>query len=629
MDSGAQMEAGGRTVLEQSPMAAARAGKELSTNWLGQASGNLATGLASGTPSFRASWQSQVNAWRGISRGTNGVESEDANEASAANSTSAAPRSRAANQEQTSASAQAASANLQSANTTTQQSVSTILTGQKMNWSQTGRFAWDVEQNAGDQATSAENIGAAAIERPGTTNRKRVDSASQKTNEEKPAPTTTTGTQTIAPKIEAPIQIPIPPDQSQILKPALTAETTPASEASLEFLRWSSEQSSGSAQLSGAPETAGAAADLVVSDAFGSGITTGLLKQPMHAGPAYTLRNGTQGVTIHETAAPSSDGADEAAGSRQTTAQVSLVARSEEPLHEQLTTRSSVTNENLSSQSLPTATANDLTHSASVENAAPSSTTLAAVSNVAQASADAAQDNSARMTDRTMLRAANRNATGEPALNTTPVAAAQSAVVEAAASSELRNPGATHISTELAPDHQQVAAAHPDAASVRDTFSALDSGNPPDTPAWTRVGSQHAEAGFRDPALGWVGVRADLNGGGIHATLVPSSAEAAQTLNGHLAGLSTHLVQQQTPVASLTMALPGESGIESGMGQRMQQSAEGNPQQGAPGESQSGLEENAPTAASTSILTTSSQSSTRDSFTHNAESCGTHISVMA
>ena len=81
IDPGAEMAAGGRAGLGQTPMAAVGLGKELSANWLKPASGNLATGLASEAPSFRSSWQAQVDAWRGVSRGTNVVESHDASEA--------------------------------------------------------------------------------------------------------------------------------------------------------------------------------------------------------------------------------------------------------------------------------------------------------------------------------------------------------------------------------------------------------------------------------------------------------------------------------------------------------------------------------------------------------------------
>jgi flagellar hook-length control protein FliK len=129
--------------------------------------------------------------------------------------------------------------------------------------------------------------------------------------------------------------------------------------------------------------------------------------------------------------------------------------------------------------------------------------------------------------------------------------------------------------------------------------------------------------------LGWVSVRADLDAGGIHATLVPSSAEAAQALNGHLAGLSTHLVEQQSPVASLTMASPSQSGVENGMGQRMQQGAEGNPQGNAHEDAQAGSRANAPPASTTSVLNAPAQAGIRASFAQPGDLRGTHISVMA
>jgi hypothetical protein len=251
------------------------------------------------------------------------------------------------------------------------------------------------------------------------------------------------------------------------------------------------------------------------------------------------------------------------------------------------------------------------------------------VSGPVQAIADTAQNSATQWSDRSTTRASIRDATGESVPSATQVSAAQPAIVDAAASSGLRNPGTQHIPTASAPDHQQAATATSAAAPARDTFAALDAGTSPGTPAWTHAGSQHAEAGFRDPALGWVGVRADLDAGGIHATLVPSSAEAAQALNGHLAGLSTHLVEQQAPVASLTMASPSESGVEDGVGQRMQQGAEGNPQGNAPDEAQAGSQENAPPAQSTSVLDAPAQAGIRDSLTQTGNLRGTHISVLA
>ena len=144
MDLGAEMEAGGQAGKGQSLLAGARPGRELSTNWLKPASGNLATGLASEAPSFRSSWQAQVNAWRGVSRGTNGVESQDASEAETADATSGALISRAANPGKISPSAQESnsslpSSSLSSSGVVTKQNVSIPAASQKESWSDTGR----------------------------------------------------------------------------------------------------------------------------------------------------------------------------------------------------------------------------------------------------------------------------------------------------------------------------------------------------------------------------------------------------------------------------------------------------------------------------------------------------------
>ncbi len=111
----------------------------------------------------------------------------------------------------------------------------------------------------------------------------------------------------------------------------------------------------------------------------------------------------------------------------------------------------------------------------------------------------------------------------------------------------------------------------------RETFAALDAGDAAAKPTWIHAGMQRAEAGFEDPALGWVGVRADSSGGGVHAQLVPGSADAAQALSGHMAGLNAYLAEHHTPVETLTMAAPesGWAGQDSGTGggQEMQQGA--------------------------------------------------------
>ncbi len=108
-------------------------------------------------------------------------------------------------------------------------------------------------------------------------------------------------------------------------------------------------------------------------------------------------------------------------------------------------------------------------------------------------------------------------------------------------------------------------------SSAREPFAALDAGPGQGTSGWIHAGAHSAEAGFDDPALGWVGVRADLTPGGVQAAVVPGSAEAAQSLGSHMAGLHTYLNEQRTPVETLTLAAPGSRGGDASLPQSMQQ----------------------------------------------------------
>ncbi len=108
-----------------------------------------------------------------------------------------------------------------------------------------------------------------------------------------------------------------------------------------------------------------------------------------------------------------------------------------------------------------------------------------------------------------------------------------------------------------------------------EAFSALDADVAPGAATWIHAGGQRAEAGFNDPSLGWVSVRAEMGGGGIHAALVPGTVEAAQTLGGHIPGLSDYLAEKHTPVETLTLAMPGsrlgDAGMDGSPNQSMQQ----------------------------------------------------------
>jgi hypothetical protein len=105
-----------------------------------------------------------------------------------------------------------------------------------------------------------------------------------------------------------------------------------------------------------------------------------------------------------------------------------------------------------------------------------------------------------------------------------------------------------------------------------DPFQSLDSESAPGAPTWTHAASHQAEAGFQDPSLGWIGVRADMSGGAVHASIVPGSAQAAEELGRHLDGLNTYLAEQHTPVESLGMGAPApKASIDLGSGHLMQQ----------------------------------------------------------
>ena len=91
---------------------------------------------------------------------------------------------------------------------------------------------------------------------------------------------------------------------------------------------------------------------------------------------------------------------------------------------------------------------------------------------------------------------------------------------------------------------------------LRETFAALDGPSPAGNPTWTHATPRQAEAGFQDPTLGWIGVRADISGGEVHASLVPGSTQAAEELGKQMDGIKSHLAEQHTSVDSLVMDAP-------------------------------------------------------------------------
>jgi hypothetical protein len=247
---------------------------------------------------------------------------------------------------------------------------------------------------------------------------------------------------------------------------------------------------------------------------------------------------------------------------------------------------------------------------------------------VATAGADKTTEDSGAMNPpQSAARSAHEAAAAGASAGTAHVVVAQPSGSSAEASAMVRDPGGVQATAAAPAAHGNSAATQ--AASPQETFAALDAGTLVGTPNWIHAGGRQAEAAFQDPALGWVGVRADLSGGSVHAALVPGSAEAAQALSGHLAGLNAYLAEQQTPVATLTMAAPGTSGMEAGVDQNTQQSAGQHGEQNPAAAPQSGSQPGTGASASTTAVSATATSGSFDAIAYSGGGRGTHISVMA
>jgi hypothetical protein len=164
--------------------------------------------------------------------------------------------------------------------------------------------------------------------------------------------------------------------------------------------------------------------------------------------------------------------------------------------------------------------------------------------------------------------------------------------------------------------------------SGEETFARMDADGSPRSIHWVQAGTHHAEAGYLDPALGWVGVRAESSGGGFHAAVLPGSSEAAQVLSSHLGGLNALLAQEHGPHATATMAEPQDARYGAGAEQ-------GNSPGGGSGRDESAGKDGARTGQeSVSPLRTSANAvravgRSTDSDGSVMRRSGTHVSVMA
>jgi hypothetical protein len=142
--------------------------------------------------------------------------------------------------------------------------------------------------------------------------------------------------------------------------------------------------------------------------------------------------------------------------------------------------------------------------------------------------------------------------------------------------------GSVSASETVAGPHFNIAnaTAHSgDDASTSDAFSALDESGAAIESTWTHAGPHQAEAGFEDPSLGWVSVRASLNGGSVSAIVLPDSAEASRALGAHMAGLNSHLAEKHLPIGPVTMESRPQWGADSGSNQGLQHNSMQNPGQ--------------------------------------------------
>jgi hypothetical protein len=126
-----------------------------------------------------------------------------------------------------------------------------------------------------------------------------------------------------------------------------------------------------------------------------------------------------------------------------------------------------------------------------------------------------------------------------------------------------------------------------------------------------------------------------MGSGGVHASLVPGSADAAQALGGHLAGLNSYLSDHHTPVETLTLAAPesGWSGPGAGAGQSMGQGQADQQGQNAGGSAETGATSSlssSPTSLTVAVSLTSPQDfEEMNGNTSTVQVEGTHISVLA
>jgi hypothetical protein len=198
-----------------------------------------------------------------------------------------------------------------------------------------------------------------------------------------------------------------------------------------------------------------------------------------------------------------------------------------------------------------------------------------------------------------------------------------------------RDVAVMHAPVELS-DKQAVNLSLPanGSAAAHETFAAMDLGTESVAPTWFHAGAHQAEAGFRDPGLGWIGVRAQTDARGMHAAVVPNSAEASQALSGHLAGLNAYLADGHAGVAAVTLTAPESRLGEQAAGtvdQTLNQSYEGTGGQATGQQGNSGSTEtpHASSGSSEYVSAHPTQETVQQEMSPPGNGGSSYISVMA
>jgi len=124
------------------------------------------------------------------------------------------------------------------------------------------------------------------------------------------------------------------------------------------------------------------------------------------------------------------------------------------------------------------------------------------------------------------------------------------------------------------------AVTHGKMAPAHEPFMAMDAGVNDGAARWILADSHRAEAGFQDPSLGWISVRAQAGAAGIHAAVMPASETAADVLSGHLAGLNAHMANHYEHMNAVTLSPPVTGWNSHDTGRGLAQGDGGNPSHG-------------------------------------------------